>query len=144
MHGRLGEMKAMGFQSGDELVKINDELITGLRQIERLRFTISPGQALRITVRRARPAETPKNVEITIHAHTQKRRGLNWVLTIVLYTILPGFSLALGFIVAFSARGTGLRGSRSQCWLRLGSSRAETSLRSKRRGSRSCLCTARF
>lgn len=102
VRARPGEMKAMGFQEGDELVKINGEPITGLRQIERLRFVISPGQALRVMVRRVKPAEPPKDVELTVHAHYQKRRALNWVLTIVLYTILPGFSLALGFFVTFS------------------------------------------
>jgi phosphoserine phosphatase RsbU/P len=102
VQGPLGEMKAMGFQAGDELVKVDDEFITGYRQLERLRFALKPGQPLQITVRRAKPGQASQNVDLTVRAHSQKRHGLAWVFTIVLSTILPGLSLCLGFFVAFS------------------------------------------
>ena len=102
IRGQLGEMKAMGFQPGDELQKIDGETIAGFRQLERLRFSIKPGQPLRVTVQRTKANHPPQTVDRIVHAHPQQRRKLTWALTILLYTILPGFSLALGFFVAFS------------------------------------------
>lgn len=95
------ELRQIGLLPGDELVALNGEIITGFRQLERRRFSWQPGQQVRVTVRREQGGSA-HTVDRVVSIRPPHRGALDWTFTIVLYTIVPIFSLILGFFVAFS------------------------------------------
>lgn len=102
LRGQKSELQPMGLEPGDELVALDGEIITGFRQLERMRFTWKPGQHVRVMVRRTMPGQAPHMMERTVPVHPPRGAALGWTFTIVLYTIVPIFSLILGFFIAFS------------------------------------------
>jgi sigma-B regulation protein RsbU (phosphoserine phosphatase) len=94
-------MKSMGLRRGDEIFSINGEVITGFRQMERMRFKFKPGEKVQVQLRRQED-HSSKIVMMMVPVHEQTRRTLDWTITLVIHTFLPFFSLALGFFVAFS------------------------------------------
>jgi phosphoserine phosphatase RsbU/P len=104
LRGSPSELQPMGLEPGDELVALEGEIVTGFRQLERMRFTWKPGQHVHVMVRRMRPGQVPQMimVERTVPVHPPRSAALGWTFTVVLYTIVPIFSLILGFFVVFS------------------------------------------
>lgn len=101
LRSRGDELRQIGLLPGDELVALNGELVTGFRQLERRRFSWQPGQHVRVTVRREGSGGT-QTLDRIVSVRIPHRGALDWTFTIVLYTIVPIFSLILGFFVAFS------------------------------------------
>jgi sigma-B regulation protein RsbU (phosphoserine phosphatase) len=95
------DLRKIGLLPGDELVALNGEIITGFRQLERRRFSWRPGQQVRVTVRR-QDSGTAHTIDRVVSVRLPHRGALDWTFTIVLYTVIPIFSLILGFFVAFS------------------------------------------
>jgi sigma-B regulation protein RsbU (phosphoserine phosphatase) len=102
LQGSLSQLRRFGLEPGDELMAIEGEAIAGYRQLERKRFQMTPGQSVSITIRREKPGAAPQMIHMVIPVHTPSRHALNWVLTLVMYTFLPVFSLLLGYWVAMS------------------------------------------
>jgi sigma-B regulation protein RsbU (phosphoserine phosphatase) len=100
--GDVDELRSMGLEPGDELVALDGEAITGFRQLEQQRFQWKPGQHVRVMVRREQPGHEPHMMQRMVPIHLPHGRALGWTITIVLYTIVPIFSIFLGFAVAFS------------------------------------------
>jgi sigma-B regulation protein RsbU (phosphoserine phosphatase) len=102
LQGSPSQLRRFGLEPGDELMAIEGEVIAGYRQLERKRFQMTPGQTVAITVRREKPGQEPQIMHMVIPVHIPSRHTLNWILTVVMYTFLPVFSLLLGYWVAMS------------------------------------------
>lgn len=102
LQGSSSQMAHIGLRPGDELVAIEGELIHGYRQLERKRFQFRPGQQVAVTIRRQPEGQPPKMMHMMVPVHEPARHALRWIFTVVMYTILPAFSLLLGYWVALS------------------------------------------
>jgi phosphoserine phosphatase RsbU/P len=102
LEGSSSQLRHMGLQPGDELVAIEGEMIHGYRQLERKRFQFKPGQNVAVTIRRQADGQPPKIMRLVVPVHEASLHTLRWIFTVVMYTILPAFSLLLGYWVALS------------------------------------------
>jgi sigma-B regulation protein RsbU (phosphoserine phosphatase) len=94
------EYKSSGLKVNDEIVALNGESVTGLKQLDQMAFSLHPGDRLVMKVSRIVGSQ-PHLMDIPVRLQSMTADALSWALTIS-FNILALSCLLVGFYIVFA------------------------------------------